>query len=116
MFFITRNDQNKIIRIAHEAHCDHQERLAANHPDILQFLNEAQTHPSVIAKLQGSDTTLIRVLEDLVNLLVKKNLIQFTELPEAAQHKLMARKEFRSRLQQDTTTSSTLLQDDDSLI
>ncbi|MEY8876884.1 MAG: hypothetical protein AB9M60_10280 [Leptothrix sp. (in: b-proteobacteria)] len=43
------------------------------------------------------DAGLIRVLEDLVDLLVARNVIRITDLPAEAQHKLFARKNFRER-------------------
>ena len=36
-----------------------------------------------------------RVLEDVINLLVDQGTIRFTDLPEAAQHKLLSRRELR---------------------
>lgn len=46
-----------------------------------------------------SDIHLARVLEDLVNLLVEKNIIRFTDLPEAAQHRLNERQSMRRKTQ-----------------
>lgn len=43
------------------------------------------------------DAGLIRVLEDLVDVLVARNVINITDLPAEAQHKLFARKNFRDR-------------------
>jgi hypothetical protein len=43
------------------------------------------------------DAGLIRVLEDLVDVLVARNVINITDLPGEAQHKLFARKNFRDR-------------------
>ncbi|MEO9654967.1 hypothetical protein [Marinomonas sp.] len=42
--------------------------------------------------LTSSDSEMMRVLEDLVELLVEKRIIQFTELPLPAQKKLLSRK------------------------
>ena len=47
-----------------------------------------------------SDLAMSRVLEDLVDLLIHKGVIRFTDLPEAAQKKLMARNEARTDLAQ----------------
>ncbi len=48
--------------------------------------------------LVSSDLSLIRVLEDLIDLLVNKDLIRFTELPEAAKQKLLERRSIRSEI------------------
>jgi hypothetical protein len=47
-------------------------------------------------KLRESDLEVVRVLDDLINLLVDKNTIRFTDLPEAAQQKLMQRRGLRA--------------------
>lgn len=48
--------------------------------------------------LSQSDTAIARVLEDLVDVLITRGVIQFTDLPEAAQLKLMSRRQTRARL------------------
>ncbi len=48
--------------------------------------------------LSESDADLARVTEDLVNLLVQKGVILFTDLPPAAQAKLLARQQTRVNL------------------
>jgi len=48
--------------------------------------------------LSDSDTGLARVLEDLIDVLITRGLIQFTELPEAAQAKLLERRQTRANL------------------
>jgi hypothetical protein len=49
-------------------------------------------------QLRDSDLELVRVLEDLVELLVRKGVILFTELPESAQEKMRFRQQLRSRM------------------
>ena len=44
------------------------------------------------------DTGFVRVLEDLVDVLIERNVIRITDLPPEAQQKLLARKSFRGRL------------------
>jgi hypothetical protein len=46
-------------------------------------------------RLEESDRDVVRVLDDLINLLVEKNTIRFTDLPLAAQRKLLERKGLR---------------------
>ena len=52
--------------------------------------------------LKDSDSEIARVTEDLIHLLVQKNVILFTELPEEVQAKLLSRKQLRHRLDQDS--------------
>lgn len=44
-----------------------------------------------------SDIHLARVLEDLISLLVDRNIIRFTDLPEQAQKRLNQRQSMRSK-------------------
>ena len=48
--------------------------------------------------LSQTDIGLARVLEDLVDVLITRGLIQFTDLPEAAQAKLLERRQTRASL------------------
>lgn len=48
--------------------------------------------------LSESDTGLARVLEDLIDVLITRGLIQFTDLPEAAQAKLLERRQTRASM------------------
>jgi len=47
-------------------------------------------------KLNESDLDLIRVLDDVIDLLIKNQVISFTDLPVAAQEKLGQRRKMRS--------------------
>ena len=52
------------------------------------------------------DAEFVRVLEDVIDALIVRNLINITDLPEQAQAKLFARKTFRERV---STNSLQLL-------
>jgi len=52
----------------------------------------------LVNSLTQSDLALVRVLEDLIDTLIEKGLIQFTDLPPAAQAKLLNRRETRAAL------------------
>jgi hypothetical protein len=56
------------------------------------------THPTLPNALAESDITLARVLEDLIDVLITRGQIQFTDLPVAAQAKLLERRESREAL------------------
>jgi hypothetical protein len=71
-----------------------QEFLAPDHPDLLRFSRDMMGgHASL---LLDSDMKLIRVLEDLVELLLSQGVIRFTDLPEPAQEKLLERRNLRT--------------------
>ncbi|GGA67661.1 hypothetical protein GCM10011369_06630 [Neiella marina] len=117
MFFVSRNTSGDIVAIAREQNEQFSEAITTDNPELLTFLKQHGEDADILSLLQSSDTPLIRVLEDLIQLLIKKNMIQFTELPTAAQQKLLERKEIRTRLS-DLSTDSTLIanSEDDPLI
>ncbi len=48
--------------------------------------------------LSRTDISLARTLEDLIDVLIKRGLIQFTDLPAGAQAKLLERRQTRADL------------------
>lgn len=63
-------------------------------PEIQQFFGATSAEPG----FQTVDAGFVRVLEDLIDTLILKNVIHHTDLPVAAQKKLMVRKGLRSRI------------------
>jgi hypothetical protein len=62
--------------------------------------------------LADSDASLARVTEDLIDILLTRGLIQFTDFPPAAQAKLLQRRQTREIL----SKRLKLLDDGDGLI
>lgn len=61
-----------------------------------------------LERLAESDQAMVRVLEDLIETLVSRNLIHFTDLPDLAQTKLLERRSLRRSI-----NGLSLLEDDD---
>ncbi len=57
--------------------------------------DEESSAPNVLSQ---TDVGLARVLEDLIDVLITRGVIQFTDLPLVAQLKLMERRETRANL------------------
>lgn len=51
------------------------------------------------SSFSSADVEFVRVIEDLIDVLITKNLIMHTDLPPAAQKKLVLRRDLRNRLQ-----------------
>jgi hypothetical protein len=63
------------------------------------IVDKAPSHPSFLrAACNAADADFVRVLEDLIDTLILKNVIQHTDLPPAAQRKILMRKGLRNRL------------------
>ena len=92
MFHVFRNAKGVIQSVSREVLAG-SELLNENDPEIQQFFN-ATNEPS----FNAADADFVRVLEDLIDTLILKNVIHHTDLPAAAQKKLMARKGLRTRI------------------
>lgn len=65
----------------------------------LQAFISGQAKPEDLQQLlRNSDQEFVRVSEDLIHLLVEKQVILFTDLPTAVQNKLLAREQYRNLL------------------
>ena len=99
MLFAERNHHGEIIALHTGKTTPQLDPVSLLDRDVLAFLCSTGELDAFSQLLVLSDTTIVRVLEDLVDLLIEKNLILFTELPEAAQKKLQDRKNLRSQLE-----------------
>ncbi len=99
MPYITRDRNNEIKALYNESQSDADEFLPNNNAEVLAFLTDGEHQSMDQDFLSQTDTDLIRVLEDLVDLLTEKHVILFTDLPTAAQNKLLQRKSVRKSLQ-----------------
>ncbi|MGQ0709687.1 MAG: hypothetical protein ACT4NV_08045 [Rhodoferax sp.] len=82
------------------------EFVAGDAPELLAFLGLSGRED-----FSRLDQDFIRVIEDLLDLLIHKNIIRLTDLPPEAQHKLLSRKGARERIRDE----SGLLDDSDLL-
>jgi hypothetical protein len=106
--FVMRNEEGKIIAVSREAMPGIAESLAADDPSLMQYLRDVGV--STRTALEASDLEVIRVLEDLIEVLISRGVIQFTDLPEAAQNKLLKRRSIRR------AGGFTLFEDDEGIL
>ena len=102
MPFIKRNDDGSIHSIAQQQDDVYREYLPATDPHIAIFLQEKEGQKPSQEALQASDRDIPRITEDLIYLLISKNIILFTELPETVQNKLLRREKLRSSARRST--------------
>jgi hypothetical protein len=111
MPYVQRDGRGRISAISTEkteAMAEWVDPEAAELKEYLAELAGGAHTPEVASALSESDQALIRVVDDLVNVLVEKNLMRFTDLPDAAQKKLLERRSLRQSL-----TALKLLSDDE---
>ncbi len=108
MLYVERNDEGNIIALHNSPQENAAEQKTSVDQEVLDFLEQNATSESWQTLLTISDMGFIRLLEDMVDLLIRKNVIIFTELPEKAQEKIMERKKIREKY----ATHSILTVDD----
>jgi len=70
------------------------EPIDGSAPEYMTFLEQAITEQD---KFRESDIHLARVLEDLIDLLIEREVIRFTDFPAAAQKRLLDRQSLRKQ-------------------
>ena len=93
MPFVKRNEQGGITAVSQSPEPGFDEELAADNLELAAYLDGLGQGGS---SLSSTDQDFVRVLEDVVELLIAKGVILFTDLPASAQEKIMRRQKLRS--------------------
>jgi hypothetical protein len=90
MFYVLR-DATGQIRSLHRDPVVGAQVLPEDHPEVRQFVGmDAESQ-----QFAALDASFLRVLEDLIDALIRRNVLCITDLPMEAQLKLFDRKHFR---------------------
>lgn len=100
MPYVQRNAAGKIESVHRQPQPHATEFLAAGDPQLLAFFDGSGEAES----FEGLDAQFVRVAEDLVEVLLAKNLIAITDLPPQAQAKYLNRRVYRDQQSGRTTT------------
>lgn len=94
MPFVLLDENNHIVAVYTE-NVDGAVEVAPDDPALREFIYRNHPEEEQREKLAKSDLSLARVMEDLIDVLIEKGVIMFTDFPEAAQKKLLERRGFR---------------------
>jgi len=94
MRHVVRNAQGQVQSV-HLEPVPGSEPVPRDHPDVRAFVAGSEEG----ASFETLDAGLVRVVEDLIDALLARNILRITDLPLEAQQKLFERKSFRSKLQ-----------------
>lgn len=106
MPYVARDETGQVVAVSLIGDGAHPEFLREDAPELAAFARGLSGPGS----LADSDLGLVRVLEDLIDVLIEKDLIRFTDLPMPAQNKLMHRRGLRHAL------GGLVLLDDDGVL
>jgi hypothetical protein len=99
MPFVKRDAAGRITSLHREQDSKELQYLPLDHPDVVGFLEPiGERRSQNRGELLKSDLEMIRVFEDLTDILIGKRVVVLTDFPQAAQEKLMRRKRLRSSL------------------
>lgn len=96
MIYIERNTDGDINNI-HFSPGQNLEGISLHDPKLKEFIETSPNSEEIIQKvLNQLDLDMVRVIEDVIDILIDKNLMLFTDLPEAVQNKILFKKNIRN--------------------
>lgn len=94
MPYVKRDAQGHIVAATLEPG-DGLTAVPCDAPELQDFMRKMGVEQNSLAQ---SDMRLVRVLEDLIDLLITRDVIRFTDLPQPAQEKLLERRSLRQSM------------------
>lgn len=95
MVYIKRDKDGQICAVYSQGTEDITEQVDIDSSEFVDFLMRCDK--KLHLKFLQSDLQLIRVLEDVIDILMEKNIITITDFPQPVIDKLLARQAFRNR-------------------
>ncbi|MBF0383348.1 MAG: hypothetical protein HQL69_20200 [Magnetococcales bacterium] len=110
LFHVKRDANRMISSVSSKPLPGHDEKLPAGHPEIISFVSDIDNEQDRVSSsnLVTTDYHMLRIVEDLIEILVAKNIIKCTDLPVEAAAKLDYRRQLRG-----SNVGIELLDDDD---
>lgn len=100
MPYIIRDAEGKIVQVFEQPVTGATEQIAPGSDEMEAFLEShtAHTVEALRRQLAESDSGMARLVEDLIDVLIGKGIIKFTDLPAAAGAKYLERLSTRERM------------------
>lgn len=100
MPYVIRDADGKIVQVFDQPVTGRSEQISADSEDYRRYIDEhaAHTAEELRNQLAASDIGMARLVEDMVDVLINKGVIKFTDLPPAAGAKYLERQSARERL------------------
>lgn len=98
MHYIKRDIEGRVTQVEDEPFAGMTEQNSDLTPELEQWYKKQEARAATLLQLRQSDLEMVRVLEDLIEVLMSKGTISITDLPPAAQTKLIHRAQARRTL------------------
>lgn len=109
MIYVLRDENGKINDLEFSPKPGYEKNSLFN-DEIKKFIVDANNKELVKSTLTKLDLEMVRVAEDIIEILIQKEIMLFTDLPEAVQNKLMIKRFLRESLKKD---SQDFIEDDE---
>ena len=111
MPYITRNKKGEIVELHNLPGNGEGNWIDPGSPEVLDFIKRIETTEQAKLALTSTDYEMVRVVEDLIDMLMERQIFIFTELPEPVQAKLNVRKQLRKNM----SSLENLINEDDTI-
>lgn len=96
--WVARDGKCQIVAVFDRPHAAAPEVVKESDPELLAFVTGSTSEEALRQHLASSENDLLRILEDLINVLIDNNVVLLTDFPAMAQRKLMQRQSIRDKL------------------
>jgi hypothetical protein len=105
MIYVKRDETNQIIDICFDQKSDYEKSSIFNE-DVKKFIQKTDNQETVKRIMYNLDLDMVRITEDVIDVLIKKEILLFTDFPEAVQNKLLFKRFLRQALSQNSPSYS----------
>jgi len=96
MIYIERNASGEISNIEFSPG-ENSEEISLHDSQLTEFIkNSADSEAIVQSVLSRLDLDMVRVIEDLIDIMIERDLMRFTDLPIQVQNKLLFKRKIRN--------------------
>jgi hypothetical protein len=96
MIYIERNASGEIENIEFTP-AENREEISLHDAELTEFIkNSAESEVIVQSVLNRLDLDMVRVIEDLIGIMIERDLLRFTDLPIQVQNKLLFKRKIRN--------------------
>ena len=98
MPYVVRDKTGCVVSVIATPNGAGEQRLKASDNQIEAIFDKNRATRELQEVLVASDLSFVRVLEDLISALLDKGVLMLTDLPEAAQEKILQRQDIRANI------------------
>lgn len=110
MIYIQKDANNNMIDLDF-SYKEGFEKTSIFDKEVKQFINDSNNTEIIKLSILKLDLDMVRITEDLIDVMIKKEQLLFTDLPEAVQNKIL----FKKMLRENLSSTESLYQEEEEL-